>query len=509
MQPRPYQQTFIEKVEAGWKEFRKQLGVAPTGSGKTIIFSHLAKRLLDTTGKRTLILAHREELIDQAITKLRAATGIFAAKEKAEERASRQAPVVVASIQTMARRFDTWPADHFGLVVCDEAHHSISNSWATVLQYFDPHANIVGVTATPDRGDKRELGSYYENIAYEISLLDLIKQEYLCPITIKSLPIRIDLNDVHQTAGDFDAAELDHALTPYLKSIVEAVAREIGQRKTLAFLPLIATSRRFTSLCQEAGIKAEHVDGESPDRKSILDRYHNNEFQLLSNAMLLTEGYDEPAIGCIVPLRPTRSRPLYSQIVGRGTRMADNKPNLLLLDFLFLHEKHRLVRPANLIAKSDEEADSMTELAEKTAGEEQDLIELASEAEHEREKSLADRLKQLANRQARFISADEFALKHNSMVVAEYQPVMKWETDQISPSQRKWIEIAGVDPDSVRGKGHATKILDTYFRYKNSLPASSKQKYVMMKAGWMSADGLRGWKDATQGDARDFFAARR
>jgi superfamily II DNA or RNA helicase len=267
MELRPRQKTFVESVEKGWKDYDKQLGVAPTGCGKTIMFSHLAKRQLESTGGRTLILAHREELIDQAIDKLHAATGIRADKEKAEFRASRTSPVVVASIQTMMRRFDQWPADHFELVVCDEAHHSLSDSWKKVLQYFDPHAKILGVTATPDRGDKRELGEYYQNIAHEISLLDLIKEKFLSQITIRSIPLEIDLDRVSQTAGDFDSAELGGALDPYLGQIADSIKEFAPNRKTLCFLPLIATSKKFTEICVERGLNARHIDGESEDRK--------------------------------------------------------------------------------------------------------------------------------------------------------------------------------------------------------------------------------------------------
>lgn len=511
MQPRPYQTAFIESVEHGWKEFSKQLGVAPTGSGKTIIFSHLSKRLFDDTGKRTLILCHREELIDQAITKLHSATGILAQKEKAEFCASLNAPVVVASIQTMIRRLDKWPADHFGLVVCDEAHHSISDSWSTVLDHFN--ANILGVTATPDRGDKRSLGVFYENIAHEISLIDLIKDGYLSPITIRSLPLVIDLSHVGSTAGDFDSGQLGNALEPYLGQIAVSLREAIGKRKTLCFLPLIATSKKFIDACQTVGLTADHIDGESPDRKEKLAAFERGDFQILSNAMLLTEGYDCPAISCIVNLRPTRSRALYAQIAGRGTRIAEGKENLLLLDFLFQHERHKICRPASLIAKNEEEADAMTELAEQKSadaqyGEDQlDLMELASEAQHAREEALRDRLAALANRKAKFISAEQFALQHKHMEVAEFEPTMKWHDEPATEKQREWIEKAGVDPDTVNGKGHASAVLGVYFEWKKHQPASDKVKKLMRWKRWQSLDGLRGPDTATQNDAKDFFAS--
>lgn len=505
MLPRPYQQQFIEKVESGWKEFKRQLGVAPTGSGKTIIFSHLAHRLQQRSGGRTLILAHREELIDQAIHKLKAATGIFADKEKAEYRASLHAPVVVASVQTMVRRLDRWPADHFELVVADEAHHSISNSWRTVLDHFT--GNILGVTATADRGDKRSLGEFYENIADEIQLLDLIKQGFLSPVSIRSLPIKIDLNQVHSLAGDFDAGELGNVLEPFLDQIAAAIKGNVGNRKTLCFLPLIATSKKFVTACRAVGLSAEHVDGESEDRQEKLAAFARTDFQLLSNAMLLTEGYDCPDISCVVVLRPTRSRPLFAQMVGRGTRTAPGKSNLLLLDFLFLHETHEIIHPASLIAADAEEAAQITELAQETGGEDVDLMELQQDARHEREEALRKKLEQMAKRKAKFISAEEFAIQHHQLEIAEYEPTMKWERQPISDKQLPWIEKAGVDPESVKGKGQASKILDVYFKELNQQPATNGQRWMMRKANWRSADGKRGPGEATRGDAREFFAS--
>jgi superfamily II DNA or RNA helicase len=505
VQLRPYQITFVDAVESGWKNFKKQLGVAPTGSGKTIIFSWLAKRRFDSTGQKTLILAHREELIDQAISKLHAATGIYADKEKAEFNARHSAPVVVASVQTMIRRLDKWPADHFGLVIADEAHHVLSNTWRGVLDHFD--ADVLGVTATPDRGDKKDLGTFFENIAYEISLKELIRDKFLCPIAIHSIPIKIDLNGVKSIAGDLDSGELGHVLEPYLEHIAQQIKLHAGTRKTLCFLPLIATSQKFVAHCRAVGITAEHIDGESPDRKEKLEAFARGDFQLLSNAMLLLEGYDCPAISCIAFLRPTRIRSLFSQGVGRGTRIFDGKPNLLLLDPLWLHSQHDIAKPASLITESQEEADAITELAEAGGGE-QDLMELASDAQAAREEALRKKLEALKNRKAKYISAEQFAVEHHQLSIAEFEPTMRWHSDAVTAPQAKYIEAAGIDVETVKGKGQASLLLDTIFRERGAQPATHKQKWVMNEAGWRSADNKRGPWQATQDDARKFFSAR-
>lgn len=502
MNLRPYQLNCVQAVESGWAQFRRQLIVCPTGSGKTVIFSHLAAR----QPGRTLILAHREELIDQAIDKLHVATGIIAGKEKAKCVAGISVKVVVASVQTMIRRLDRWPKDHFALVVADEAHHAISDSWQAVLGHFN--VRVLGVTATPDRGDRRNLGAYFENVAAEVKLLDLINDGYLSRITVKSVPLQIDLSKVKSTAGDLDAGELGHALEPYLGAIAGAIKEHASFRRVLAFLPLIATSHKFVEACQSAGLSAGHIDGESPDRREILARFARWEFDVLSNAMLLTEGFDDPGIDCIVCLRPTRSRPLFAQMVGRGTRIQDVKENLLLLDFLWLHERHSITRPAHLVAGSEAEAEAITELAQEKAasGATQDELELEglmSEASAKREDNLRKQLATAAGRKAKFISAEEFAVNHHSLAVAEYEPTMRWESEPITEKQAKYLKQARIDPESVKGRGHASKLLDLHFKDRKLVLASPKQQSLMRRMGHPSP------ATATSDEARRFFAGMR
>lgn len=475
MNPRPYQQASIDNIVKGFDEFDRQLLVLPTGGGKTLVFSWLAKTFLP---RRTLILAHREELIDQAIAKLHAATGIIAQKEKAEFDASLTADVVVASVQTMIRRLGKWPADHFGLVVADEAHHSVSDSWLSVLNHFTG-AKILGVTATPDRGDKKNLGKFYQNVAHEVALFDLINESFLCPICVKAIPLQINLSGVKQVAGDYDPTQLGDALEPYMDGIAAAIKEHAADRKTLVFLPLIATSKNFTETCIRHGLSARHVDGYSQDRKEILEAFSRREFNILNNAMLLTEGYDDPSIDCVVVLRPTRSRPLFSQMVGRGTRICEGKKDLLLLDFLFIHEKHSLVRPASLIAKTDEESESMTARAfERAKGGEQDALDLrglATETQVAREKKLREELAKKAKRKSKSIDPVEFALSLHDPGLADYEPEMEWESQPMSPKQREVLDNFGLDSDAIANKGMASQILDRVMNRRKLNLASPKQ----------------------------------
>jgi superfamily II DNA or RNA helicase len=490
MKLRPYQEDALAAILKSIGEGGNSLAVLPTGSGKTIIFSNVAKDMLPG---RTLILAHREELIDQAIAKLHAATGIFADKEKAQHRASLNSDVVVASIQSMtAKRLKRWPSDHFACIICDEAHHSISKSWQSVLKHFN--APVLGVTATPDRGDKRNLGEFYDSITYEISLLELINLKYLAPIRVVTAPLEINLNDVKQTAGDFDRSGLATALDPYLPSIARELKRLAPHRKILVFNPLISSSKKFVEACNLAGIKSRHVDGTSKDRKEILEAFDRDEFQLISNAMLLPEGYDQPDVDCVVILRMTRSAALYKQMVGRGTRIDTFKDDLLLIDFLWLHEKHNLIRPAHLVAETPEQSDMITRVIEREAkagGQgDLDLIGLTSDATREREEALAAQLRAVEGRKAEEKCMMDFCKTMHCEELADYQPAVKWDLGAISDDQAATLEANGIQTAGVRGRGHASALLDHLKTRATNKLATPKQMALIKRLGHPAGESV-------------------
>lgn len=473
---RPYQRDCVDAILTKFREYRRLLAVVPTAGGKTVIFSTLAQR---TQPVRTLILAHREELLTQAADKLHRATGLVAETERAECHASLDAPVVVASVQTLMRekRLAAWPADHFGLVVVDEAHHALADSYQRVLAHFHDHAKILGVTATPDRGDQKNLGSYFEEIAFEIGLHDLIHQGFLARIAVRTIPVRIDLGAVRTTAGDYNDADLGDAIEPVLREIVASLRAAIGTRKTLVFLPLVRTSRNFVKLCTEAGFTAAHIDGESIDRRLLLARFAAGEFQILSNSMLLTEGFDEPSIECVVCLRPTKVRALYAQIVGRGTRLHPGKENLLVLDFLWMTERHTLVRPAHLVASTPEIADAMIAQSQAAAGidEPLDLLDAETDAKAQRESTLAAEIAAHSRKTSQLLDPVELALSLHEVELADYQPTMGWHEQPATAKQLATLQQLGVDPGLVRNKGHASALLDTLFSRRSQRLATPKQ----------------------------------
>ena len=216
---RPYQQEAHDAILSKWDAGTdKLLLVLPTGTGKTIVFAAVTNDRV-RQGSRVLILAHRGELLDQAADKLQKSTGLGSAVEKAESSCfGSWFRVVVGSVQTLMResRLKQFPADYFSTIIIDEAHHSVSDSYQKVLQHF-PKAKVLGVTATPDRGDMKDLGTYFEQIAYEYTLPKAIKEGYLSPIKALTIPLKIDISEVGVSAGDFKAGEIGSALDPYLE----------------------------------------------------------------------------------------------------------------------------------------------------------------------------------------------------------------------------------------------------------------------------------------------------
>jgi superfamily II DNA or RNA helicase len=413
--------------------------------------------------------------------------------ERAGCRASLAAPAVVASVQTLMQdvRRARWPRDHFALVVADEAHKVMSESWQKVLSHFDGHAKVIGVTATPDRGDKQNLGRYFQNTAYEATMLNLTKDGWLAPIRVQTVPLGISLNGVRSVAGDFQAEDLGHALDPYLERIAD-ILLDYRDRKILVFLPLIWVSERFADLCRQKGIAAEHVDGQSRDRKEILARFSQGETRLLANAMLLTEGYDEPSIDCVVCLRPTQVRSLYTQIVGRGTRIHPGKDHLLVLDFLWQYKEHRLIRPAHLVARDEDEAGAISEAlgADGFLGAAQDRVEeerrkeLAQKAaEADRTARLRERLLANRHRPSHILDPLELAVSLNEARLANYVPYLPWQAQPLSDKQRQALARFGIDPREVTCKGHASLLLDRLFERRQLKLATPRQVRALQRLG--------------------------
>ena len=332
-----------------------------------------------------------------------------------------------------------------------------------MLQHF-PDAKVLGVTATPDRGDMRNLGEYFESLAYEYTLPKAIRSGYLSPIKALTVPLKMDLTGVSVQAGDFKASEIGTALDPYLYQIADEMAKYCMDRKTVVFLPLVKTSQKFRDILISRSFQAAEVNGESTDRAEVLADFDAGKYNVLCNSMLLTEGWDCPSVDCIVVLRPTKVRSLYSQMVGRGTRLFPGKDHLLLLDFLWMTERHELCHPADLICTDQEVAKQMTANLEEAAGYPMDLEEAekaaAEDVVAQREEALAKQLAEMKHRKGVLVDPLQFEMSIQAEDLAGYVPSFAWEMGPASEKQKTALEKFGIMPDEIENAGKAAKLLD-------------------------------------------------
>jgi superfamily II DNA or RNA helicase len=343
---RPYQREAIDAVTAAWAEgVRRPAIVLATGLGKTVIFSQLASEFIERTGHRVLVLVHRDELASQAMDKIRGiAPHLSVGKVKAAVNEPR-AEVVVASVQTLSRAarltdFLSWQATAgpIGLIITDECHHSVSPSYVKIYDAF-PDAVQLGVTATLARGDGIGLGSVWDDVVYEKSIAWGIKKKFLSPV--RGVAVRapeLDLSSVKRSGGDYQAGDLGRALATCgaLDVIPKAYAEHASDRSGVVFSPTVETAEYTAEVLRESGITSAVISGATPreERTRIFEDHRTGRVQVLSNCMVLTEGWDGPHTSCIVIARPTQSNPLYVQMVGRGTRTYPGKADCLVLDIV-------------------------------------------------------------------------------------------------------------------------------------------------------------------------------
>lgn len=481
MELRKYQQESINSIQEEWNNGRKRtLLVLPTGCGKTVVFTKLAEEMVKQ-GKRVLILAHRTELLEQASDKLFKITGLKTALEKADSTAiGSWCRVSVGSVQTLQRdkRLNQFPKDYWDVIIVDEAHHILSDGYMKVMKYFDV-ANVLGVTATPDRSDMRNLGSYFDSLAYEYSLVQAIKEGYLSKIKALTIPLSLDLSNVSMSAGDFKASDVGTALDPYLEQIADEMVKQCADRKTVVFLPLVKTSQKFRDILNAKGFRAAEVNGESKDRSEVLEDFEKDRYNVLCNSMLLTEGWDCPSVDCVVVLRPTKVRALYSQMVGRGTRLHPGKEELLLLDFLWHTERHELCRPAHLICETPEVAQKMVENMEEQTGVMLDLEDMEVKATEDvvaqREEALAKQLEEMRKRKRKLVDPLQFEMSIHAEDLSNYVPNFGWEMAPASDKQIKALEKYGILPDEIANAGKAALYLDRLHKRQSEGLTTPKQ----------------------------------
>ncbi len=439
---RDYQSTCCWSVIGGWQAGQAQLVVMPTGTGKTVVFLTIADEFLrDNPDKKVLIIAHREELIFQPANHWQRMTGVAPQIEMGELRAGNSMQeelfgcgtdprIIIATIQSLnsgrpctvcngepcgscigGRRYrmQAFSRDDIGLVIVDEAHHSVADTYLRVLAHFGPTAKVLGVTATPDRTDEEALGRVYQSVAFQYQINDAITDGWLVPIEQQFVVVEdLDFSGVRTTAGDLNEGDLEAIIREEatLHRIAGPTLELAGDRPVLAFTPGIGSAERLTEIFnRHRPGEAVCIIGKTPRevRRHEIENFQKGRRQFLVGCGVFLEGFDAPTTACICMARPTKSRALYAQTVGRGTRplpgivdgietpegrraaiAASRKPNLLQLDFVGNSGRHKLISTADILGDAfDDDVIERAVRKIRESSEAKDTVEALEEAQEE------------------------------------------------------------------------------------------------------------------------------
>jgi superfamily II DNA or RNA helicase len=512
--PRPYQDEAVAAVLHGAQHgLKRPLIALPTGTGKTIVFA----LLIQQRPGRALVLAHRDELIEQAVEKLHWMDPEMEIGVVKAERDEHEAPVVVASVQTLSRhqRLARLVPD-FDTIIIDEAHHAPADTYRRILshcQAWHPEGPlVVGVTATPERGDRKSLRQVFERIVYHKSLLEMILAGYLSDLRAIQVLLQADFDAVRVRKGDFVERDLETLLLEASAPahVVAAFKTQASERKALLFTPTVALAHAMAETFCAAGIPAEALDGGTSlgERRAILQRLHTGQTRVVANCAVLTEGYDEPSVDCIIMARPTRSRPLYQQMLGRGTRTYPGKSDCLVLDVVGVSSRHTLQTVSTLCGFSPDDLDK------------QSLTEAVAERERrerEQQEAMAGRLRSapvnlFARRKLRWVQTRQGAWvlslgpQHGILRLVptgdETWQVMQVQREAGATIVAEQLPLAyaqGLGEDMARSLG-VESLSDAEAPWRTQ-PASDKQMALLQKLGVAIQPEL------TKGEAADQIAA--
>jgi superfamily II DNA or RNA helicase len=499
----------------------RTLAVLPTGTGKTVCFAHVAKAWIDAGRGRALIVAHREELIQQAADKVLQVTGVHADIEMGESRADQcslidQAPIVITSVQTMCRpnRHGRFDPQQFGLLIIDEAHHATAPTYKRLIEHFaqNPALRILGVTATPDRHDEEALGQIFETVAYEYEIQTAIEDGYLVPIEQQFVQVEgLDLSQCRTKGDDLNEGDLAKIMgtEKNLHGVVDPALNLAGDQPTLFFMASVAHAERGAEIAnRHRPESAVCLHGKTPrdERRGKLKAFSRGEFQYLFNCGLFLEGFDETSIAVVAMARPTKSRALYAQAVGRGPRplpglvdglddaasrrraiAMSNKPGLLVLDFVGNSGRHKLVSTADILGGnfSDEEVELASNHARNKSarGEKTDMLrELLAAREEIEEEAKRKRAVVVAKAKFRSQSVDPFDVFDIAPRREQGWFKGKRPTDkQIATLQKFKVPDKQIDALSF---GAASQLLDTLIGRMKQGKCSYKQAALLRKHGY-------------------------
>lgn len=395
---RPYQAHAIDSCLAALRTYRRVLVDMFTGAGKTSCFASLV-RLGVEHGRKILILVNGDELVEQVRERLFEQVGISPALEKAAKKAPLWSPCVIGSVPTLTKesRRARWGPGAFDLIICDEAHHAVAESWKAILDYFQS-AKVVGFTATSTRIDRKALSEVFEYTCFRMDVLDGFKEGWIVPP--RPVPIRVDgldISKIRTIAGELEKESLDAVVrnVDVLQKMAEPTFECVGSRQAIVFCCSVAHAHAFAALLRQMGATADAVDATTPKavRKPIIDRFRSGELQYLCNYSIVNEGFDVPNAQAIVMASLTKSEQTYIQRVGRGLRpepqisklptaeeriaaiKASSKPDALVLDFLGNSGRHKIMRlPRAIFPNLSEEVLEQVESPE-VAGKQLTLLE--------------------------------------------------------------------------------------------------------------------------------------
>lgn len=517
---RGHQPAWLSAILRDYAQFSRTLVVAPGGVGKTTLFAALAAKAW-ASGKRTLVLENRDRLTRQTADRIRKETGLEVDIEMGDDHASPFAPIVVASVQSLGRvtRLTGFADDHFGLVVPDEAHLSLAPMWARVLNYFhygadslaegwkapldgtyQVKARITGFTATPDIGERRNLGEFYQHKSVNYSYLEAVQDGWLVGPIQESIPIKIDLRK-YKTSGsvngnDFKTSDLSVALIPVIEEIAAQIATRAATKKTIAFLPSVECARMMTEALTRQGMKAIMVSGECLDVDEKTEAFvQSGPGTVLCNAVLYTYGVDFPDVDCIAWVRATLSRAFYIQGIYRGTRVLpgvidhcktaeerraaiarSKKPSLLILDPLFVSDRIDLLDAYDLFTDKPEVKAKLKASGDTTA-------EGAQKAERDFLASLSKEMRKHERKKARVMNPLAWALTIGDTALANYKPEATWEMAAPTPGQISFLQKQGIDTTGVTQKGMAQKLIGRQMSRLELHLATPRQLSLMKQLG--------------------------
>lgn len=523
---RDYQTACGDALDAAFDRGRRRpLVVMATGLGKTVVFAHEAKKHAERSGKRVMVVAHRQELIFQAAQKLKAVTGRMPDIEMAEERADRYSlhrePFVVASVQTLrGARLERFAPDEFGLLIIDEAHHAVAGGYRKVIDHFATNAElmVLGVTATPKRLDKVMMKSVFDSAPFIMGIRDAVKQGWLVPVRQKVVRVEsLDLSWLEKRGADFKQSQLAEEVERD-DNVVKFAAgiRDVApDKRTLVFCATVSQAERVAELLEGFGLAASFVTGKTPrdDRRELFERFSQGTITHLVNVGVATEGFDEPAVECVVMCRPTLSETVYTQCLGRGTRplpgvvdgpptaeqrraaiAASDKPEVVVLDFVGVSSKHRLVTAVDVLAgeKTPEDVKQRVkeiQESERGTGDADADIEQAK-AELEREKR--ERVREVKKAHVLSRTTTSEVDPFTSLAIKRPPASAPGHRQEATEPQRNTLVKFGLQENEVAGmsKADATRMIKTLIGRREKGYATVKQQRALQKLGhpkWKSA----------------------